>query len=317
MAARGVGDPAEAQVHFEAAIEIFRALDHRALLADCLARFAASTLWQSGTVPLMDAEGIVALAEEALALSTEIGDGEGVLYAAVVLAWSLLPIDQARSEGMVPDLVERSRASGARRTTVRIAFIRVMQLLRNGDHMRARVELEEAAEIAQEFGDRSLTVWFVLPGLARAAFLAGRLTDAAVLLAAADRVLDETGSAMPLWIRSATGGGVDEMRPALADPQYDEARAQGATLTIDEALDFARASDPDPTPAVEELGPLTAREVEVLRLLTRGLADADIAQELVVSRRTVHAHLRSIYRKLDVGSRTAAVRWGAENHLSA
>jgi non-specific serine/threonine protein kinase len=317
MGARGVGDAAEARVHFEAAVESFRALDQPELLADCLARFAASMLWQSGAVPLMDPEGIVALAEEALSLSTELGDVEGVLYAGVALAWSLMSIDEGRSASMLAELVERSRASGARRTTVRVAFIRVMLLLRQGDHLGARSELVEAAEIAQEFGDRSLTVWFVLPGLARAAFLAGRPADAAVLLAAVDRVLDETGSAMPLWVRSATGGGVDEMRLALADPQYDEARAQGVTLTIDEALDFARASAPAPTPAAEEFGPLTAREVEVLRLLTRGLADADIAQELVVSRRTVHAHLRSIYRKLDVGSRTAAVRWGAENDLSA
>lgn len=52
---------------------------------------------------------------------------------------------------------------------------------------------------------------------------------------------------------------------------------------------------------------LSLRESEVLRLVAVGCSDLDVAQELVLSPRTVHAHLRSIYRKLGVGSRTAAV----------
>ena len=47
---------------------------------------------------------------------------------------------------------------------------------------------------------------------------------------------------------------------------------------------------------------LTAREVVVLRLLAQGLTDAQIAETLVISTRTVNAHLRSIYSKLDVTS---------------
>ena len=57
---------------------------------------------------------------------------------------------------------------------------------------------------------------------------------------------------------------------------------------------------------------LTAREVEVLRLVGQGLSNADIADQLVLSRRTVHAHLRSIFEKLGVSSRTAAVRKAAD-----
>ena len=60
---------------------------------------------------------------------------------------------------------------------------------------------------------------------------------------------------------------------------------------------------------------LTAREVEVLRLVAEGLTDAEVADRLVVSRRTVHAHLRSIYRKLDVRSRSAATRYALERGL--
>jgi DNA-binding NarL/FixJ family response regulator len=51
---------------------------------------------------------------------------------------------------------------------------------------------------------------------------------------------------------------------------------------------------------------LTGREVEVLRLVALGLSNSDIAAQLAVSPRTVHAHLRSIFDKLGVTTRTAA-----------
>ena len=71
------------------------------------------------------------------------------------------------------------------------------------------------------------------------------------------------------------------------------------------------ASDPDgPLPAG-----LTAREVDVLRLVAVGLSDAEVATQLFLSVRTVNAHLRSIYRKLGVRSRAAAGRFAEENGL--
>ena len=51
---------------------------------------------------------------------------------------------------------------------------------------------------------------------------------------------------------------------------------------------------------------LTAREIDVLLLVADGLSNAEIAERLVLSERTVHAHLRSIFDKLGVNSRTAA-----------
>lgn len=52
---------------------------------------------------------------------------------------------------------------------------------------------------------------------------------------------------------------------------------------------------------------LTQREMEVLRIAARGRANKDIARELVMSVRTVQAHLSNIFNKLGVGSRTEAV----------
>jgi DNA-binding NarL/FixJ family response regulator len=54
---------------------------------------------------------------------------------------------------------------------------------------------------------------------------------------------------------------------------------------------------------------LTEREQQVLELLAKGLSNKDIAQTLILSVRTVEAHLRNIYGKLDVGTRTEAVLW--------
>ncbi len=54
----------------------------------------------------------------------------------------------------------------------------------------------------------------------------------------------------------------------------------------------------------------------MLRLLARGWTDAQIADELFLSRRTVHAHLREIYHKLNVSHRSAATRYALEHGLS-
>jgi LuxR family maltose regulon positive regulatory protein len=63
--------------------------------------------------------------------------------------------------------------------------------------------------------------------------------------------------------------------------------------------------------------PLSERELEVLRLLGSELDGPDIARELTVSLNTVRTHTKSIYAKLGVNSRRAAVRRAAELDLLA
>jgi DNA-binding NarL/FixJ family response regulator len=60
---------------------------------------------------------------------------------------------------------------------------------------------------------------------------------------------------------------------------------------------------------------LTAREVEVLRLLAGGLTNPQIAERLVVSLPTINTHVASIFNKLGVNSRSAATRYAVEHHL--
>jgi ATP/maltotriose-dependent transcriptional regulator MalT len=65
----------------------------------------------------------------------------------------------------------------------------------------------------------------------------------------------------------------------------------------------------------EALGELTAREVEVLRLVAQGLSDAEIAERLVLSQHTVHRHVANVRAKLRLPSRAAAVAYAARSGL--
>lgn len=64
-------------------------------------------------------------------------------------------------------------------------------------------------------------------------------------------------------------------------------------------------------PAANALADLTARELEVLRMIAQGLSNQRIAEELVLSEKTVKTHVSSILMKLNVGDRTqaAAIAW--------
>ena len=75
-------------------------------------------------------------------------------------------------------------------------------------------------------------------------------------------------------------------------------------------------TDPPIPPASRDSANLTPRQLEVLRLVARGMTNAQIADELFLSRRTVHAHLRDIFRKLTVSSRSAATRWAIQHGLA-
>jgi DNA-binding NarL/FixJ family response regulator len=68
--------------------------------------------------------------------------------------------------------------------------------------------------------------------------------------------------------------------------------------------------------AAEKYDGLTEREIEVLRAVALGLTDIQVAEQLVISHRTVHSHLNSIYSKLGITSRSAATRYAIEHDLS-
>jgi NarL family two-component system response regulator LiaR len=63
--------------------------------------------------------------------------------------------------------------------------------------------------------------------------------------------------------------------------------------------------------------PLSERELEVLRLIARGLSNQEIADELVVGEATVRSHVSSILRKLQLASRTQAALYALRSGLAS
>ena len=61
---------------------------------------------------------------------------------------------------------------------------------------------------------------------------------------------------------------------------------------------------------------LTERESEILALITQGHSNAEVASRTFLSPNTVKSYIRTVYRKIDVSSRTQAVLWGVDNGFS-
>ena len=102
------------------------------------------------------------------------------------------------------------------------------------------------------------------------------------------------------------------VRRRLGERAWFEAYEAGKKLNSEQAMHLAEEA----VSALEEelqrrSSGLTAREIDVLHLVADGLSNAEIADRLVLSERTVHAHLRSIFDKLGVNSRTAAAHAAA------
>jgi len=143
---------------------------------------------------------------------------------------------------------------------------------------------------------------------------------------AADQALADLGQALePLEDRLADLDR-ERLRAAMSAPAFDAAYAAGRTLDLasvaQEALRTRRAprpgalvSEPDGGPSGAAVTALTARELEVLKLVAQGSSNQDIARHLVLSEHTVHRHLANILRKLNLSSRAAAAAWGVRTGL--
>lgn len=110
------------------------------------------------------------------------------------------------------------------------------------------------------------------------------------------------------------------VRAQLGEAAFTQALAEGAALTADDLLAIpypARNRSQSDSSNTIPFEPLTARELEVLHLLAQELKKPEIAAQLVISPRTVDAHLRAIYGKLGVRSRDAAVRVAMKEGLLA
>jgi DNA-binding NarL/FixJ family response regulator len=95
-----------------------------------------------------------------------------------------------------------------------------------------------------------------------------------------------------------------------------EALRAGNRYIVPELLD-SLTFDRGPDRSMQLDAILSAKELEVLALVGRGMSNKDIARELIITPETVKAHLRHIYSKLDVTSRRSALAKGVSLGLLA
>jgi DNA-binding CsgD family transcriptional regulator len=185
-------------------------------------------------------------------------------------------------------------------------------LLAVGAVDEARTASRQLDEVAAHIGSPPL--------LAMAAYAAG-----SVELAAGDAAgaLPYLRKARQLWARAESpyeGARVRLLTGRALAALGDEGSAH-AELEAARATFRALGAAPAEAEAERLLAPaalpagLTAREVEVLRLVAAGRSNAAIAAELVLSEKTVARHLSNTFAKLGVGSRTAAAAYAFEHDL--
>ena len=179
----------------------------------------------------------------------------------------------------------------------------------------ARAQYEEGLTISIELGVAD-SIAFGLKGLGCVAAAQGQYTWLALLWGAADNLPGSRSVPIPQALSERAR---DAARTHLGESAFAQALADGRAMTPIQALAAYKAL-PMQTALRAKRSPaypagLTAREVEVLRLVAAGLTDAQVAEQLVISLRTVTTHLTSIYNKLGVNSRAAATRFAVERHL--
>lgn len=115
---------------------------------------------------------------------------------------------------------------------------------------------------------------------------------------------------------------IDAVRARLGEQGFIAAWNEGQSMALEELLANADAQSRHATTSTQvRVSPpfaneFTPREREVLQLLAQGLSNALIAERLVIGLTTVNSHVRSIYGKLGVSSRSAATRYAVEHGLA-
>jgi DNA-binding CsgD family transcriptional regulator len=89
----------------------------------------------------------------------------------------------------------------------------------------------------------------------------------------------------------------------MGNEEFDAAWAEGAALSTAEAIAYAQRGRGERKRPASGWASLTPAELDVVRLVSNGLPNKDIAERLFVSPRTVQAHLTHVYTKLGLTSR--------------
>lgn len=257
------------------------------------------------------------LARELLTLAETIGDQESQFHALFMLG------DIARSQRddtqalhFYQQSLTIAQTSDDRRNKS-TTLSRLGDLaFRQGNHTEAIARYRESLSLARTFEETTVVGWSLL-GLARIAKAEKQYWRAASLLGTAE---DRLNISLDLDLMEHLNyeRDVAALRTYLGEEGYIQAREEGRKMTPEQAIAVPEPRFNETPHARLPLYPdgLTAREVEILRFVALGWTDTQVAEKLVISPRTVQGHLRSIYNKIDVTSRSAATRYTVEHNLA-
>jgi predicted ATPase/DNA-binding CsgD family transcriptional regulator len=316
------GEHIKAQAHLEEALALWRELGDRECVAIALTALA---------ILLYNLQDLIAarsMCDEAFILSRELGSKPGVadalgLSAEIALSQGDLAAAHQFSEEVVTLYRELGNKGGMAFQLSVLAGVEA----RLGNYDKARHRYEELLPLVREVDDKGFTT-LILERWAGIVMAQGEGAWAARLLGAAESLRQSSGIPLSPADRIVYEPAVAAARKHLGEQAFNAAWDQGRTMTLDQVLTApARTVAASPTAAGQlsttTMKPspgypagLTVREVEVLRLVAQGLTDAQVAEQLVISPRTVNTHLTSIYNKLGVDSRAAATRFAVEHQLT-
>jgi predicted ATPase/DNA-binding CsgD family transcriptional regulator len=322
------GEYAGTRARLEESLALFRELGNPFGTAFSLFFLALYAIFGPGDLSL--AQGQV-LAEESLALFRDISSRNYEPLALATLGEiTFLQGDTTTARLLLEQSCKRYRELGnERRIAMTLSHLGKV-LVAEGDLAAARAVYEESlileSRVDAEYS--FLEIAPALEGLAAVVAAQGESTWAARLWGRAEAQRETIKTPLPPRYRADYEQTVALARSQLDEPSFAAAWAEGRALTLEQVV-VARGpvTIPEPLPTshpaaspLEKSFPsspagLTAREVEVLRLVAQGLTDAQVAQQLVISPRTVNTHLTSIYNKLGVDSRTVATRFAFEQKL--
>ncbi len=132
---------------------------------------------------------------------------------------------------------------------------------------------------------------------------AGSHREAARLFGAADGIRERTGEVRFQIYQAEYDASVEALRNAMDDKDFEAAWAEGAALSTTEAIAYAQRGRGERKRPSTGWASLTPAELDVVRLVSEGLGNKDIATRLFVSPRTVQSHLTRVYTKLGFASR--------------
>jgi DNA-binding CsgD family transcriptional regulator len=142
---------------------------------------------------------------------------------------------------------------------------------------------------------------------------AGSHREAARLFGAAAAIRQRMGVVrLKVW-DAGYEASVAALRNAMGQADFDSAWAEGASMSTVEAIAYAQRGRGQRKRPTSGWASLTPTERDVVRLVSEGLANNDIATRLFVSPRTVQTHLTHVYTKLGLTSRVQLAQEAARH----